>query len=88
MWEREAGSSDYAGLASWAQESCVSLQTDEKLLGSSNREETMTSFAFENNYFGYTVKSRAGKGVGRMMTGVCSHPGKRGADGICQGGVH
>lgn len=57
-------------------------------LMSSNREETMTRFAFENNYFGYTVKSRAGKGVGRMMTGVCSHPGKRGADGICQGGIH
>lgn len=51
-------------------------------------KRTMTRFAFENNYFGCSVKSRAGMGAGRMMTEVCSHPGKRGADGTCQGGVH
>ena len=51
-------------------------------------KRTTTRFAFENNYFGCSVKSRAGMGAGRMMTEVCSHPGKRGADGTCQGGVH
>lgn len=51
-------------------------------------KSTTARFAFGNNYFGCSVKSRVGKGAGRTVGGVCSHPGKRGADGICQGGVH
>lgn len=44
---------------------------------------TSIKFAFGNVYSGCFTESRVRMGVGRILGGICNHPGKRDADDVC-----